>query len=274
MPVAAPLTDSIAAAVSELVQQDRPPGHDQLNRLFARTGLQAVDPRRHQPTAGKLKRVRAVLGHAIDADPPAGSRLIALLLESVRAGGGFRPESPKFVGADALRNAQSAFRSEGFELEPDGTLRPVVLDNLPAAELGDALARYVRRARTGARDAALVTGTGKDLLEATARHIIIQRTGAYNERMGLPGTLYQAFELNGLATPSGPALQVVEQHLDENPQRRVEQTLYLLGCAVNRLRNAQGTGHGRPFPPTLTDAQATAAVEAMGVISELLLETQ
>jgi len=35
----------------------------------------------------------------------------------------------------------------------------------------------VRRAKRGAADAALVTGTGKDLLEAVAAHVLQQRYG-------------------------------------------------------------------------------------------------
>jgi len=47
--------------------------------------------------------------------------------------------------------------------------------------------------------------------------------------------------------------------------------LYELGCAVNNLRNKQGTGHGRPFLPTVSDNEAKAAIESMGMISEFLL---
>ena len=269
---AVPLTDTIATAVSELVQAERPPSHDQLDRLFARTGLAAIDPRREGSQVGKLKRVRTVLTHAIDANPDAGAQLVSLLIDAVRAGGGFRPTSANYVGTQALQDVQEAFRSEGYELDADGVLRPALLDNLDEDEISDALKRYVRRIRSGATDAALVTGSGKDLLEAVARHVLVERTGSYNERMGFPGTLFQAFDLKQLATPSGPALKAVEDNLDADPLRRFEQMLYLLGVAVNTLRHAEGTGHGRPFPPTVSDLEAKVAVEAMGIISELLLE--
>jgi len=48
--------------------------------------------------------------------------------------------------------------------------------------------------------------------------------------------------------------------------------LYELGCAVNRLRNTEGTGHGRPFLPNVTDGEARTAVEAMGMIAGRLLD--
>src|SRR5205807_265007 len=118
---------AIAIAVSELVSSERPPSHDQLTRLFGRAGLASADPKHDAERAGKLspgklKRTRAVLTYAIDANPEAGSHLVSMILESVRAGGGFRPESPSYIGEQSLRDVQDAFRSEGYELGSDGVL--------------------------------------------------------------------------------------------------------------------------------------------------------
>jgi hypothetical protein len=51
----------------------------------------------------------------------------------------------------------------------------------------------------------------------------------------------------------------------------VQEVLYLLGCEVNKLRNAQGTGHGRAFAATVSDREAATAAQAMALISEFLL---
>jgi hypothetical protein len=48
--------------------------------------------------------------------------------------------------------------------------------------------------------------------------------------------------------------------------------MFDLACAVNTLRNKAGTGHGRPWLPNVTDAQAKAAVEFMGIIAEWMLD--
>jgi hypothetical protein len=53
----------------------------------------------------------------------------------------------------------------------------------------------------------------------------------------------------------------------------VERSLYEAGCAVNALRNKTGTGHGRPFLPSLTDDEARSAVQLIGIISGLLLRS-
>jgi len=48
-------------------------------------------------------------------------------------------------------------------LSAEGELRPAILDTLAGSLLSSALEAYVRRARRGSEDAALLVGTGKDL---------------------------------------------------------------------------------------------------------------
>jgi len=59
--------------------------------------------------------------------------------------------------------------------------------------------------------------------------------------------------------------------LDSDPRRAIQQALWLLGLAANRLRNAEGIGHGRPGAPTLSDKDARLTIQALGIVSELLL---
>ena len=132
-------------------------------------------------------------------------------------------------------------------------------------ELTKALRAYVRRARLGSSDAALLTGTGKDLLEATAAHVLTETYGSYSHQSNFPTLLGQAFVAVGLATPGDPKDQI------DRPQRALERAMYDVACAVNRLRNKEGTGHGRPWLPTVTPVEAKTATELMGTISARLL---
>jgi hypothetical protein len=210
--------------------------------------------------------IRGTLSWAMEHNPAAGERLVSNLFSLVRVCGGFRPDSPNYVGEQAIRNAQGAFRVEGYDLTSDGELRPSVLDNLAGIPLTEALESYVRRAQRGITDAALVTGTGKDLLEATAAHVIKERYGTYSPSANFPTLLGQAFIAVGLSTPQDPCVP------GEPPQKRLERVLYEVGCAVNHLRNKEGTGHGRPWLPSVSNAEATIAVELMGSVAKLLLE--
>lgn len=265
----APLTDSTCFAVARLVddsQEDkkRSPSHSDLTYLFGQTGLSGADIPRGTP-AGKERRVRQVLGWALEHDSASGERMLALVVDHIRSCGGFRTESPNFVGTDALANAQQAFTSEGFELTSDGDLHPRLLSTLNSPETPEVLRQYARRANKGAMDAALVAGTGKDLMEATAAYVLVYRFGEYNEQANFPTLLGQAFVAMDLATPNSPE--------PATAWANVERHLFEAGCAMNRLRNREGTGHGRPFLPGVTEKQAAIAVQTMGTVAQLMLDS-
>jgi hypothetical protein len=264
-----PLNDAIIVAVAQLVDdaqsERRDPSHSDLEFEIKRIGLTAADPKSQGQTVGKAKRIRSTLSWALEHDFNAGGSLAAALIELIRGHGGFRETSPNYVGTHAIANAIEAFETEGYELSVDGQLRPKLLDSLSGTALTEALNSYVRRAKRGAEDAALVIGTGKDLLEAVAAHILQQRYGGYPSTSNFPTLLGQVFVALGLATPQDPVKP------GEPTQRRIERAMYELACGINQLRNKQGTGHGRPWPPSVSDAEARVAIELMGVIAERLL---
>jgi len=265
-PRVAVLSEVMIHAVSRLVddwQNPREPSHGDLTFLFERAGLARADPENRM---GKEKRVRHVLSWALEHDEEAGERLIASLIDQIRAFGGFRPESPNYVGEDAIANAQGAFASEGSELTGNGELRPELLPSLDTPETPTVLRQHVRRAIRGAQDAALVAGTGKDLLEATAGYVLLTVYGRYDEHMNFATLLGQAFVALDLATPASPREQ------DEPAWRDVERQLFAASCAVNRLRNREGTGHGRPFLPSISDHDAAIVTQMMGTVAQLLLD--
>ncbi|HUX90165.1 MAG TPA: abortive infection family protein [Gallionellaceae bacterium] len=266
-----PITDTIIAALAQLVDDSksngeyREPSHSDIEFYVGRSGLTSADPKAQGQVIGKAKRVRAILSWAIDNNPNAGSKLIEQLLSKVRASGGFREQSANFVGSEAILNAISAFDAEGYELSKDGDIRPKVLESLKGRELTQALQAYARRAQKGAQDAALLSGTGKDLLEATAAHILQTKWGSYSSGANFQGLLGQAYVALGLTVPEQAAQP------SEPQTKALERAMFQTACAINRLRNKEGTGHGRPWLPSITNTEATAAIEMVGSIASFLL---
>lgn len=265
----APLNDVIAIAVSQLIddaQVDRrDPSHSDLDFEIKKAKLSRFDPKSQGQTVGKAKRLRTVLSAAIEQEQFSGERLVFAIIATVRGHGGFRETSPNFVGHNAIENAKAAFDSEGYELTSEGQVRPKLLENLSSAQLTAALEAYVRRAKNGSEDAALLAGTGKDLLEATAAHVIMRKFGSYPAHSNFPTLLGQAFLALGLATPQSPVIS------GELAQKKIDRALYDLACGVNALRNKEGTGHGRPWTASVTAFEAKTAIESMGLIAERLL---
>lgn len=266
-----PVTDTIAHALMQLVDDSnntgsyREPSHADIEFHVNLAGLAQYDPKQQGQLIGKAKRVRAVLYSSMDSNQAAASRFATGLLAKVRACGGFREASPNFVGREAIENAKAAFEMEGFVLADDGSLSPKVLTSLRGIELTDALAAYARRAQKGADDAALIAGTGKDLIEATAAHVLETLQGHYTAGSNFHALLGMAFIALELAVPEIP------EQPGEPPVKALERGLFLSALGVNRVRNKQGTGHGRPWLPTLSDEETRAAIEVVGTVSAYLL---
>ncbi|HEY3409464.1 MAG TPA: abortive infection family protein [Propionicimonas sp.] len=266
----------LGAVIGDFFEDGKGPSHDQLDQAFVRAGLAAGDPAPGGRTPvgsplGKTKRVRAVFVYATDHDAPAGLRLGGQIVALLRADGAFSPHLDTFAGEEKITRLRSSYELLGFALDANGALRPTVLDNLSGTELTAALRTYVDRINLNPQDAPLQIGTGKELDEATARHVLEQRTGTYpigGHAGSFPVTLAAAFTAVGLAVP--PKVE-----LDTDPHKAVQQCLFLLATEVNRLRNDAGTGHGRPSAPRhtapLTPAEAQLVARATALVAAALL---
>src|SRR6266536_2182136 len=91
------------------------PSHDELSSDFRRVGLQAGEAVSQFPgeQVGKMRRVRAVLTHALDHNVAAGDRLIPILIARLRATGSFRPAGQEYAGTELIEAAREAFRHAG-----------------------------------------------------------------------------------------------------------------------------------------------------------------
>ena len=265
-----PINDAVIYALARLVddaQKDRrDPSHSDIEFQITKAGLSGSDPNQQDgPPVGKAKRVRAVLSLSIDSTPESAELFAAGLLASVKASGGFREDSPNFVGQDEIINLSEALKAVGISLSIDGSLAPLVLDSLSGKQLTRALEIYIGRAKKGIEDAALVVGTSKDLMESVAAHVLREIFGQYRATVNFPTLLGQAFTALGLSTSAE------KEQSDEHPRKNMERKMYDLACSINRLRNKQGTGHGRPWLPDVSDDEAKASIEIIGIISERML---
>ena len=260
------LTEELIRLLPRFVQ-GRGPSHDEISRIVVRSGLaDAESGVEDGAQPGKVKRLRMILAYARDREQEKGERFVGLLIHQVRASGGFQIGTPDCPGADTVTQLRAAFGRAGFELDPEGNLRPTVLENLEGVELTEALSAYVRRAQRGASDAELLIGTAKNLEEATVRHVLKEITGEYataGKGSHFPTALYNAFYALGLTGS--------DAKLDDDPYRALQKALFLLACAVNRLRNDRGDGHGRPEPSVATALEGSLSTKSAGLVCEFLL---
>ncbi|MFZ3385189.1 MAG: abortive infection family protein [Candidatus Methanoperedens sp.] len=262
-----PLDDSIAYAIAKLVDdaqvERRDPSHSDILFEIQKAGLEKFDPNKPgQSPVGKMKRVRTVLASSFEDYAEKAEKFAYGLLSSIRANGGFRKESPNYVGDDETKNLASLLKPKGILLGEDGSITPLILDGLSEDEYTEAISNYISRAKKGIEDSALIVGTSKDLMEAVAAHIIVEKFGTYSTTSNFPTLLGQAFYALGMATSQDKKIA------GEHPRKEIERNLYDLACYINRLRNKQGTGHGRPWIPDLSDDEAKEAIQLIGLISD------
>lgn len=270
----------LGAVLGDFFENGEGPSHNELDIAFERAGLKAGDPAPGGKSSagsplGKTKRIRQALAYATDHDPAAGLKFSRQLVDSIRADGMFEQSLDKYVGETKIVLLRKAFARIGYTLGTTGALVPTVIDNLEGTELSEALRAYVARINLNPDDAALQVGTGKELDEAAARHVLIERTGSYETsgRAGsFPVTLAQAFTALDLEIPPSE----INKLLSADPRRQVHQCLFLLGAAVNRLRNDAGTGHGRPDSPRrsspISQAEARMVSRATALLAGLLID--
>lgn len=264
------LSDEVASALGPFFDQIGP-SHDEITVLIKRAGLTARDPAgTADRPVGKMKRVKGVLFAAVADHPTEGERLVRALVDSVRANGGFRAGNENCPGEAAIEALRAALRNVGGDLDAAGNLRPIHLESLDGRELTEALQSYVRRARQGGWDAALVLGTSKSLEEAAARHVLKERTGSYPSHSNFPVTMFSVYSSLGLSMPSKEVIEA----LPSDTRQAIQEAALLLALAVNRFRNAEGEGHGRPDLPGTTDAEASIVGLAAALVTQLLLDAQ
>jgi len=266
------LTEDTIVAISKLIDDSltnrRDPSHSDLEFQIKKYGLEDGDPKTQGQSVGKAKRIRYVLNWALEYKLGSGEKLLVSLINLVRGVGGFRKGSLNYVGEEEIKNLQQVLKNSGYHLDDTGNIGHLILDNLTEFEMEEALWNYVRRAKKGEEDAALLTGTSKDLLEAVAAHVLVKLWGTYPQTANFPTLLGQAFVTLGLKT----TLEDIGQVTPVNKAKmKMEISLYQLGCSINLLRNKTGTGHGRPFVPEISNEEARLAIEGMAIISEYLL---
>lgn len=155
-----PLTDAVMVALARLIDDSQSerhePAHSDIEFQMDRARLAHADPAKiGSKPIGMTKRVRGTLSWALSNNLPAGELLASGIKSTVQGYGGFRTTSSNYCGKEAIENLLTVFSSQGWDLLPDGSLQPRVLDSLTGKALTAALEAYADRPRRGSLDSPL-----------------------------------------------------------------------------------------------------------------------
>lgn len=134
---------------------------------------------------------------------------------------------------------------------PDG--RPAIEDQLT-------------RLRRATDDPALLLGTAKELLESTAKYVLDAFSVPYGASTAFDELWFHARDRLGLHPKDVNLTEPGGEQV-----REILQASWSIAQMSNRLRNLEGTGHGRTLPTAVTPDTAMLVVREACSVAEMVL---
>ncbi|MCE1179876.1 MAG: abortive infection family protein [Micrococcales bacterium] len=249
------------AALAMFFHSGTGPSHTAISRALTGTGY--GDDYTYNPNVvGPNKEQRVLQGLTLAKRQPARARdLVDAILSTLRTAGliGSGATSPD---VDRLTRALA---SAGWYLDGDGHVHPFGQIDLDTGGRA-ALDEQVDRLRRSTADPALLIGTAKDLLESVSKFVL--------EELGMP--VHDKMDYNQLWHLARERLGVLPQQVDTNLSgadaiRAIHQSTWNIADQVNKLRNLQGTGHGRTLPSGVSEDLALLVVREAATVADYML---
>ncbi|GAA4830195.1 abortive infection family protein [Kitasatospora terrestris] len=183
------------------------------------------------------------------------------------------------LDSDTLADLREAFARTGCLLDDDLRIHPPRVAGLTvrAEALSGASgikAELDRLRRFGADYPDDAIGAAKQLIEATAKFVLLQRGLPVDDRHDVPALVKQAQQSLLLHPGALPGPRSGDSPDNAESIRRVLGALTSAAVGVAELRNRFGTGHGRLVAPTgLGPRHARLAVGTAATWCELMLDT-
>lgn len=237
-PMASPWTLSVVNALRTLMELSWYPSHDGLDDVFDSTGVTSPRVNERGEDMSKPKRLREALIQADARGKEHVERVAMAVVQEMQFRNVFSGPTNDSRVPEAVERVRSVLGSGGLILEADGTVtRGFSVSNV---DLGDreTVERLLVKLRDPNLDPGAVIGTAKDLLEATAKHLL-HESDPDAVPGDMPGSVSRAMAAIGLSkNPTdigGP---------DAKGIAKAHQLVAGTAEAVTLLRNRAGDGHG------------------------------
>lgn len=262
--MAIPINAEVGGALGRFFHGGKGPSHTALTSAFVQAGYGDSDPY-DGDTPNKERRVQIVTA-AATRRPARARELLEAVLTQLRLHGAF-DDTRQGHDRDDIRTLQRSLRRLGWQLTDDGYLTALGTADLTTGGRA-ALDEQLGRLRRSTDDPALMIGTAKDLLEAVAKFVLEEMSIPYRQNADFAELWYHARDRLGIhpkqvaaSVPGGEVVQMVMQ------------SAWNIADAANKLRNLQGTGHGRTLPTGVTSEMALLVVREACSVAEYVLTT-
>ncbi|MCV7593622.1 abortive infection Abi-like protein [Micrococcus sp. 140720015-1] len=235
-----PWAADVALSLSRLMEETWYPSHGGLDTIFGKLAIDSPEIDRQGSSINKVKRLRRAFDQANARGEQAAINLVKEIIEEMRFKRVFSSsdeQTQELIGALRVSLARA-----GALLADDGSLEPLVIG--PAIEAGgrETVGRLQGRLRDPSLDPGAILGTSKDLMEATAKHLLKECSPGVPAR-DMPAVVSQAMRAAGLST--------IPSEIDSTNAKAVaalRQQVIRTAEAVTSTRNTGGDGHGHLEP--------------------------
>ena len=268
-----PVSNEIAATLGAFVSGGDGPTHTNLSQVFDQTGYGFAAPynfNSKNQQLNKVNRVRLTIQAAMK-DPARAGELIEGLLSEYRAFGFFNTMEDmqdETKRLEKYQSAKQAFMRSGWELTESGEIFSAGVTSVVATEGRPAIQEQLDRLRRGTDDPALMLGTAKEMLESTAKYVCQTFSVPYRVNMSFDELWHLARERLGILPE-----QVEQSQPGAKELREILQSSWSIARMTNKLRNDEGTGHGRTLTTAIGPSVAHFVVREACNVVQLVLET-
>ena len=262
-----PWATDVALNLSRLMEKTWSPSHGGLDTIFGKLAINSPETDRQGSSINKVKRLRRAFDQADAHGEQAVVNLVKEIIEEMRFKGVF--SSTDEQTQELVSALRASLAQAGARLTDEGRLEPLTLG--PAIEAGgrETVDRLQSRLRDPLLDPGAILGTSKDLLEATAKHLLKEHSPEV--RAGdMPGVVGQAMRAAGLSTIPGEI-----DSTNDKAVAALRQQVIKTAEAVTSTRNTGGDGHGHLEPTDVSPELANYIRHlTLAAVAYLLAEAQ
>lgn len=237
-------TNDVAHTLRRLMEKSWYPSQSGLDDIFRKRGIDVPQIDDRGESWNKVRRLRAAFDAATVQGEVAVKWLVVDIVEEMRFKDVFTSRDP--TSLELIEELRVALAGAGANLDLEGRIHPRYAGPEVAAGERDTVDRLQKILRKDDLDPGSILGTAKDLLEATAKHLL--REHDPEARPGdMPGIVTQAMSAAGLPTkpneidsPNAKAIAGLRNQVTKT------------AAAVAPLRNNGGDGHGHLEPTDVT----------------------
>lgn len=254
----------VAADFGDLFQELSPPTHTDMDIAFRRAGVSSPQ---HDGTKSFNKTLRVT--RAFEAAENVGRAKVDDLIRSLTSALATKRHFDSAYGPteQMLDRLRKDLARVGWGLDHAGNLSPLGTIEVQTGD-SEALDQQIKRLRNSGEDVSLMLGTAKDALEAVAKVVLEERGQTFRPDETVEGLINRAMKILEIDVRPKDSSSGVARAL-----AGINQTVPKIAESVRKIRNDEGTGHGRTALASVSRSEAEFVRDlSLSVVNFILAE--